>query len=388
MARSYVDYTGNGVTTNRAVPFSYIDQDHVKVKVDGVVTAFTWVNAGTISISPAPANGTFIHVYRESSPDARLVDYNVPGTLTEEDLDNDSLQAFFMAQEAIDTAESALVADQATGQFDAAGRRIVNLGDPVAAQDAATKAYGDTNWGGSAATSATASAAAAATSETNADASEAAAAASAAAAATSATNAAASAATALARGLPVGAVFHVPGNAAPAGSLKINGALLSRVTYVDLWTFAQASGCMAASDAAWLGGDFGKFSPGDGSTNFRLPDLRGYHVRSHDDGRGIDSGRVLGSVQADDNKAHTHTGTTGVESNDHVHGQDPYTVVNQNGYTTVQQAAGVFYNSPVLTGVVSNTSGVSANHTHSFTTASTGSESRPKNIALLACIKY
>jgi microcystin-dependent protein len=40
---------------------------------------------------------------------------------------------------------------------------------------------------------------------------------------------------------------------------------------------------------------------GDGSTTFRLPDDRGYFVRSKPA-----SGRAIGSYEADDNKSHTH----------------------------------------------------------------------------------
>ena len=53
------------------------------------------------------------------------------------------------------------------------------------------------------------------------------------------------------------------------------------------------------------------YGAGDGSTTFNLPDLRGEFIRGLDSGRGVDSGRALGSFQADEIKAHTHTVTTG-----------------------------------------------------------------------------
>jgi phage-related tail fiber protein len=46
-----------------------------------------------------------------------------------------------------------------------------------------------------------------------------------------------------------------------------------------------------------LGGTFSKFSSGNGTTNFRLPDLRGEFIRGWDKGRGIDSGRAIGTWQ-------------------------------------------------------------------------------------------
>lgn len=39
------------------------------------------------------------------------------------------------------------------------------------------------------------------------------------------------------------------------------------------------------------------YGAGDGNTTFNLPDLRGEFIRGLDNGRGIDSGRVLGSKQ-------------------------------------------------------------------------------------------
>jgi hypothetical protein len=103
MAFSLVTYTGNGSTTQYAVPFPYISASHVSVTVGGVPAAFTWVNSGLIQITATPPNGSAIMISRSSNPSAPLVTYVVPG-LKEEDLNLANLQAIFMAQEAIDTA--------------------------------------------------------------------------------------------------------------------------------------------------------------------------------------------------------------------------------------------------------------------------------------------
>jgi hypothetical protein len=107
MAYSQVTYTGNGVTKQFAVPFPYILQAHVTASVAGVLTAFTWVNSQTILFSAAPADGAAILISRESSRALRLVDFADGQTLTEGDLDQDSLQAFYLAQEAFDNLGSA-----------------------------------------------------------------------------------------------------------------------------------------------------------------------------------------------------------------------------------------------------------------------------------------
>ncbi len=131
--------------------------------------------------------------------------------------------------------------------------------------------------------------------------------------------------------------FHAA-SSPPSGWLKANGAAVSRATYAALF--------------AAIGATFGV---GDGSTTFNLPDLRGEFLRGWDDGRGVDSGRVFGSAQSQSIQSHNHlipvTGSTD--------GTDPRFSFLANDGTAV------------------------------LTTGLTGStETRPRNIALLACIKY
>lgn len=110
------------------------------------------------------------------------------------------------------------------------------------------------------------------------------------------------------RPLGVGMCGLLAATAIPTGMrvLKRNGALLSRTTYADLWAFAQGSNNLV-SDATWSGGAFAAFSTGDGATTFRLMDDRGYFDRAYDDGRGVDTGRVITAPQADELKSHSHT---------------------------------------------------------------------------------
>lgn len=87
------------------------------------------------------------------------------------------------------------------------------------------------------------------------------------------------------------------------------------------------------------------------------PDLRGEFIRGLDNGRGIDTGRTLGSWQVDMFKSHFHTGAYGLK----VGGTVPWYNWANPGNTNYSWS-----NSNDSTG---------------------GAETRPRNIALLYCIK-
>jgi microcystin-dependent protein len=96
------------------------------------------------------------------------------------------------------------------------------------------------------------------------------------------------------------------------------------------------------------------FGAGDGTTTFNIPELRGEFLRALDDGRLVNPRRVLGSTQSDEIKSHNHYS-----------GLKTYT----NQFT--DQGGGAS-----LTGSAIYTSSVG------------GIETRPRNMALLACIKF
>jgi len=148
MANSFVRYTGNGSTDAYSVPFSYRAQADVAVTIDGVATtAFTWNGAGTvITFTSPPANLSSIEIRRTTSQGTRLIDYADGSVLKENDLDTDSTQAFMMGQEAIDDANDRIKLDATDFQWDAQSKRVKNVADPTAAQDAATKNYLETTW--------------------------------------------------------------------------------------------------------------------------------------------------------------------------------------------------------------------------------------------------
>jgi microcystin-dependent protein len=175
-------------------------------------------------------------------------------------------------------------------------------------------------------------------------------------------------------------VSNIP--TAPAGFLVANGSAVSRTTYARLYSK--------------IGNMYGA---GDGSTTFNLPDLRGVFARGLDAGRGIDMGREMGGFQQDSNQAHvhdfvvpahTHTGTTN-DAGAHNHKYYCGGLIggsSQNGIMIRESNPSWGY---------ANYMEVAGNHNHTFTTSASnatngqtamsgGSESRPKNVALLACI--
>ena len=112
MANSKVQYTADGSTQTFAVTFPFISRSHVSVEVDGSAATFTWNNDSQIYISsPTLSGGEKVLLVRSTSRDTRLVDYVDGSNLTETDLDLDSKQAFYMAQESLD--ELTLINDDA-----------------------------------------------------------------------------------------------------------------------------------------------------------------------------------------------------------------------------------------------------------------------------------
>lgn len=93
--------------------------------------------------------------------------------------------------------------------------------------------------------------------------------------------------------VPAGVVFPYAGTVAPVNFLLCDGSLVSRTTFAALFSA--------------IGSTYGA---GDGSTTFKLPDLRGKFIRALDNGAGVDSGRALGSSQADQTRDHQHGMTT------------------------------------------------------------------------------
>ena len=145
MAYATLTYTAlDGSTNQFDVTFPYISQSHVIVTVNGTATtAFTWATTSRIQLNTTPSAGSTVILSRSTSRNSRLVDYQTGSILSESILDTDSIQAFYLAQEAIDISDATVQKSDSTAQWDATSLRITNVATPTAAQDAATKAYVD-----------------------------------------------------------------------------------------------------------------------------------------------------------------------------------------------------------------------------------------------------
>jgi len=142
--------------------------------------------------------------------------------------------------------------------------------------------------------------------------------------------------------VPTGAVFHFAAATAPSGYLVCDGSAISRTEYADLFAIVETT-----------------YGAGNGSTTFNLPDLRGEFIRGLDEGRGVDTGRTIGSSQADELKSHSHSITR--------------VSTDEAGFTNearFARSSSSLANFPVETDLTG------------------GTETRPRNVALLPCIKF
>jgi microcystin-dependent protein len=409
-------YTGNGSLTTYSFTFPYLEESDVKVSLDGVDQAtseYSLANATTVSFNTAPANGVAIRIYRETNVTAAQATFFAGSAIRAQDLNDNTLQTLYASQEATENASLAPTAistanaasttatqaanDAATALtaasnavafvpvanvaaipgspsnndyievLDATGIESFSplTGVPVGfvgdsglaarlqyttsgstwnwvnyiANDAETRylkdqagTVGTTNLASNAVTTAkiTDANVTVAKLENTLDLSS--------KTVTLPDNSITASMLQSGAAVPSGAVFYFAANSAPSGYLEANGAAISRTTYAALFAVVGTT-----------------FGTGDGSTTFNLPDLRGEFLRGWDNGKGTDSGRTFGSFQADEFKSHTHAELYNTPSS----GQDQAGSGSGDNDVTSSRQTG----------------------------ATGGAETRPRNIALLPCIK-
>ncbi len=144
----------------------------------------------------------------------------------------------------------------------------------------------------------------------------------------------------------IGSVIWNADNVVLTRTLECDGAAISRTTFVDLFDVI---------DTLW--------GVGDGSTTFNIPDLRGEFVRGWDNGKGTDSGRSFASSQGEAVGVHAHTSGSLVA-----------TVGLTGGGAPLHPTRSV-HQSTTTTPVTGST-------------ANAGSETRPRNYALMPLIVF
>ena len=134
----------------------------------------------------------------------------------------------------------------------------------------------------------------------------------------------------------MGTVIYYAASTPPDGYLECDGSEVSRTAYAELYNV--------------IGTLYGS---GDGSTTFHLPDLRAEFIRGYDNGRGIDTDRVFGSSQPGTSFTDRDTGTRYVSD-----GEERY-----DGKAPTSGSGGSDNDAEII-------------------------RVRPRNVAMLPCIKY
>ena len=153
--------------------------------------------------------------------------------------------------------------------------------------------------------------------------------------------------------VPVGTINAFASQVVPANYLECDGSTLSTSQFNDLFNVIG-------------------YTYGGSGTSFNIPDLRGEFIRGWDNGRGIDSGRTFGGSQLDAFQGHHH--------DQFVNSFDRTDDVNSFGGTITDNTNN---NTSSVANTIRNPKSDGINGT-----PRTGSETRPRNIALKYIIRF
>lgn len=179
-------------------------------------------------------------------------------------------------------------------------------------------------------------------------------------------------------GMPVGSIqpWGVSRATLPAGWIARDGQLLNRADWPDLWALVSAS---AVTDVVWLASPYtsrGRYSSGDGSTTFRMPDTNARHA---------DGNTIAAMVLRGDGK--NSAGTPGSHQTDQLQNITGSVVSSSVAMINPTDATGAFVGNAVSVGA--RPSPVSAaGYTWGFDAsrvARTGTETRSANETIIWC---
>lgn len=164
--------------------------------------------------------------------------------------------------------------------------------------------------------------------------------------------------------VPTGAIMDFAMQTPPNGWLVCDGSQQSRTEHAALF---------AAIGIVW--------GAGNGTTTFNLPDFRGEFRRGWDAGRGADAGRTFGSTQSGQIQSHSHSGTADTA------GAHAHTFLVTTGFEGGVGIDGISQHGGAH-GPFNMSTSSAGGHSHNVSINATGgAETRPRNIAVLTCIK-
>ena len=186
---------------------------------------------------------------------------------------------------------------------------------------------------------------------------------------------------------PAGVIQQYAGSSAPAGYLLCDGSAVSRTTYTGLFTV--------------LGTTYGS---GDGSTTFNLPNLKGRIPVGYDAAQtdfntlGKTGGVTSVTLTESQIPSHSHTGTTNNGgSHTHTHnatggagsaGNPTFGLVTANGFSTTTGIDSSANELNLIANPVALTINSAPDHTHTFTTTTTGGGQAHTNLQPYITVNY
>jgi microcystin-dependent protein len=170
-----------------------------------------------------------------------------------------------------------------------------------------------------------------------------------------------------------GLILFFPKSSPPIGWIECNGAALNRDDYPDLYNSVGLT-----------------YTSGDDGATFNVPDLRGEFIRCWDNGRGVDKyptytygGSTTESNRQFDSNVQSYATKTIIGSMYKI----SETFANYGSANGPMWRSGGYYAGNTPNHVDSSGTGSFEFNSSRVSNSSLG-ETRPRNIALLACIKY
>ncbi|WP_168061105.1 phage tail fiber protein [Megasphaera sp. SW808] len=142
--KASVSFTADGTTKKYYFNFDYINPEYIKVNVGGTELSYPSdysVIDRAVELKVVPAKDTLIRIYRQT-PSNRIIEWADGSFIKASQMTLGDLQQLHLIEEAQDYPILNGISTYPDGEnFNAVGRRIINVADPVNPQDAVTKNY-------------------------------------------------------------------------------------------------------------------------------------------------------------------------------------------------------------------------------------------------------